>query len=284
MPSKIIDTHIHIWDFDKADYAWLKGDTSILNKTYSLHELEAERLEVPVTEGILVQAANNVEDTDWMLQNAESNDWIKGVVGWLPLQNPNETYKALSTKYLSNPYFKGVRHLIHDEPDSKWLLQPEVLESLKILAAHHIPYDVVGILPEHIETALQVAELIPDLKMVFDHLNRPPVKTKELFGKWGALMKEAAQHENFFIKISGLGTIADHQISWQGNGLMPYVEYALHLFGENRSFCGGDWPVCLLAGSYVRTWTAYKNIIQQLVTEEAKEKIFYQNAKNFYKL
>jgi L-fuconolactonase len=196
----MIDTHVHIWNFEKANYDWLNGNTSILNKNYELVELELERINVGVTEGVLVQAANNFEDTDWMLENAATHDWIKGVVGWLPLMQPEQTYKALEEKYLQEEYFKGVRHLIHDEPDAKWLLQPEVIESLKILAEKNIPYDVVGVLTEHIETALAVATKVPNLKMVFDHLNQPPIQSKEQFGIWGTLMKEAAQHKNFYVK------------------------------------------------------------------------------------
>jgi L-fuconolactonase len=280
----MIDTHIHIWNFDKAEYAWLNGNESILNKTYTIEELEAERLAAGVTKGVLVQAANNFEDTDWMLENAASTNWIKGVVGWLPLQNPDATNKSLQEKYLSNTNFKGVRHLIHDEPDAKWLLQPAVIESLRILAANNITYDLVGVLPQHIETALEVAEKIPSLKMVFDHLNQPPIKMKEQFGIWGELMKQASQHKNFHAKISGLGTASGDFEGWTEEDLKPYIGFVIEQFGMDRCFCGGDWPVSLLAGSYTRIWAAYKNVIEQLVSVEEQEKIFDTNAKQFYNL
>ena len=179
MSDHIIDTHIHIWDLDQADYLWLKGDTSILNRNYELSELEESRVAAGVTEGILVQAANNPEDTDWMLRVAAGTDWIKGVVGWVPLQDPLATEKVLAEKYIRNPYFKGVRHLIHNEADPGWLLQATVIESLGILADHGLSYDVVGVIPAHITTALKVAEKVPELRMVFDHLNQPPIGRKE---------------------------------------------------------------------------------------------------------
>src|SRR5690349_19962525 len=153
MAQRIVDTHVHIWNFEKAEYSWLKGNTSILNRNYHIEELEQERKSAAVTDGVLVQAANNFEDTDWMLEVAANTDWIRGVVGWLPFMSPQETAKALGEKYYNQKYFKGVRHLIHDEPDAKWLLQKEVLESLQILSDYHLPYDVVGIVPVHIETA-----------------------------------------------------------------------------------------------------------------------------------
>lgn len=183
--QKIIDTHIHVWNFDKAAYAWLDGNETVLNRTYNIDEIEKERQQVGITEGVLVQAACNPEDTDWMLQVAADHDWIKGVVGWLPLMDTAATENILEEGYGKENYFKGVRHLIHDEADPRWLLQPEVIESLKILAQKNIPYDVVGVLPQHIETVLEVSQKIPGLRMVFDHLNQPPMKTGEKFGAWG---------------------------------------------------------------------------------------------------
>jgi L-fuconolactonase len=284
MPHRIIDTHIHNWNFDKATYAWLEGNTSILNRTYNVEEIETERIAVGVTDGVLVQSANNTADTDWMLETASAKEWIKGVVGWLPLMDPDATYEMLTTKYLANPYFKGIRHLIHDEPNADWLLQPQVLESLQVLADHNLPYDIVGVLPQHIETVLKVAEKIPSLKMVFDHLNQPPIKTKEQFGVWGTLMQEAAQHKNFHAKISGLGTATADIDNWNEENLLPYIQFIMENFGTDRCFCGGDWPVSLLAANYTKTWTTYINIIQQLVDTATQEKIFYTNAKQFYNL
>ncbi|HVW58913.1 MAG TPA: amidohydrolase family protein [Puia sp.] len=279
----IIDTHIHIWNFDRAEYPWLKGDTSILNRHYELDELETERMAAGVTKGVLVQAANNEEDSLWMLENAAAREWIAGVVGWLPLQDPVTTARLLEEGYGTNALFKGVRHLVHDEADPRWLLQDTVLESLGILASKGIPYDIVGVLPEHIVTALKVAERVPTLRMVFDHLNQPPIATGQRFGRWGELMKEAARHERFFIKISGLGTASKNFQGWQAAALEPYINFAVQHFGGDRCFCGGDWPVSLLAGGYVKVWKAYGDILEGWGSE-VKEKCLSMNAARFYKL
>jgi len=263
---KLIDTHIHVWNLDEVEYPWLEGDTSILRRNYALEELEPARQAVGVTGGVLVQAANSWEDTEWMLRTAAEFEWIRGVVGWLPLEDPDATARLVG-KWGPGSLLKGVRHLIHNEAETRWLLREPVLESLGLLASRDIPYDVVGILPEHIETALEVAERWPDLRMVFDHLNQPRR------GKWEKLMKEAAKHENFYVKISGLGGKAEME---------PAIEFALHQFGEDRCFCGGDWPVALLAGSYEETWAAYRSIIEKYT--EATDKVYWGNAERFYGL
>lgn len=283
MTDRIIDTHVHVWNFEKADYPWLKGDTSILNRTYRIEELEAEQESAGVTEFVLVQSANNFEDTDWMLAVAEQKEPVTGVVGWLPLLEPEQTDKALQEKYGKNRWFKGMRHLIHDEPDPGWLLQEPVIESLRILASNKLSFDVVGVLPQHIETALAVAEKLPSLKMVFDHLNQPPIARGEKFGRWGELMKEAASHPNFYAKISGLGGTTKKP-DWTAGDIKPYVAFALEQFGEDRCFCGGDWPVSLLAGSYHRTWSIYKEVLSSLLNETQQRKVYAENAAAFYQL
>ncbi len=282
--QRIIDTHIHIWDFSRADYPWLKGDTSILNRTYSIAEIAEERTIAGVTDGVMVQAACNLNDTRLMLEVAAQNDWLHGVVCWLPLLNTKETERLLQEEFLPNKYFVGMRHLIHDEADAQWLLQPAVIESLKLLAKYNKPYDVVGITPEHIETVLKVSELIPELKMVFDHLNAPPISSKEKFGRWGELMKEAAQNKNLYAKISGLGTAGGNFENRTVEDIKPYVAFALDYFGTDRCFCGGDWPVSALVNTYSKTWHITKEIIEELLNNEEQERVYFGNANSFYNL
>lgn len=282
MPGKIIDTHVHVWDLAKADYPWLAGDTSLLNQTWKIETLEQERIAAGVTEGILVQASSNEEDTDNMLDAAKQTSWISGVVVWLPLKDPVEVQRQLEEKYFNDPYFCGVRHQIHDEPDTKWLLQDNVIESLQLLSNYSIPFDVVAVKPAHIKTALEVAEKVPDLKMVFDHLSQPPVASMEKFGVWGQLMQEASTHRNFYAKISGLGTASGNFTGWRKEDLQPYIEFVLQHFGADRCCCGGDWPVALLAGKYETIWKAYRGILAGLLTEKEQQQVLYDTAKNFY--
>ena len=281
---KIIDTHVHIWDLEKAEYPWLKNDTSILNRTWNIDEIADDRKKSGITAAVLVQASGNLEDTQLMLDIAYKTDWIVGVVVWLPLIDRLITERLLGEWFLEEKFFKGVRHQIHDEKDPEWLLQPEVLKSLKLLADYKIPYDVVGILPVHIETVLKVAERIPNLKMVFDHLNWPPIATKEKFGNWGELMKIAAQHKNLYAKISGLGTASGNFQDRTAEDIKPYVEFVLQHFGTERCFCGGDWPVSMLANNYIQTWQITKDILNDLLNNDEKDKVFFSNANSFYNL
>ncbi len=281
--NKVIDTHLHTWDLQQLDYYWLKGDTSILAKDYFLDEVALNFVEAGVTNALLVQAANSLAESDWLLSLAEVHEWVAGAVIWLPLEKPEAVHAALE-KYQPNPYFKGVRHQIHDEQNNEWLLQPTVVESLALLAGKNIPYDLVGTKPAHIETAIKVAERIPSLKMVFDHLNQPPNAVSKEWDTWTGLMKDAAAHANFYAKISGLGTTTAKPFTWDAGDIAPCVEFALKAFGTDRVFCGGDWPVSLLAGSYSYTWQQYQAVFNTLLTAFEKTKVYQHNAEIFYNL
>jgi len=139
-------------------------------------------------------------------------------------------------------------------------------------------------LPVHIDTAIKVAERVPELLMVFDHLNQPPIAGKEEFGTWGTLLKTAAQNKNFYAKISGLGTASGKGKSWTAADVLPYIEFALKQFGTGRCVCGGDWPVSLLAGSYSQTWLKYEEALSALLGEKEKQAVLYDNAARFYAL
>jgi L-fuconolactonase len=281
--KKLIDTHMHSWDLLKARYSWLDGNTSILMQNYYPSNIEAQLQDANVSAAIIVQAANNLEDTAFMFECAEQCLWIIGVVGWVNLLD-SEAAKRQLESHLQNKYFKGVRHLINDEHDPNWLLQPAVIKSLEILANHDLPFDVVGVKIEHIKAAIQVAKQIPHLKMVFDHLNHPPIATQEQFGSWGDSIAEAADMPNFYAKISGLGTCHANFNDWSATTIEPYVAYVLRHFGENKLMIGGDWPVSLLAGDYVTTNHKYQAVIEKLVAPENQQKIYSTNATAFYKL
>ncbi|MBS1653657.1 MAG: amidohydrolase family protein [Bacteroidetes bacterium] len=284
MANRIIDTHIHIWDLQRAVYPWLQNDKSILNRTWTIDEIAEKRKQANVVAGVLVQASGNAEDTELMLETAERTEWIKGVVGWLPLMDPSAAQRLLQDKYLKEQYFKGVRHQVHDEKDTQWLLQPSVIESLSVLSSLDIPYDVVGILPAHLETVLKVKEKIPGLRLVLDHLNWPPIPSKERFGKWGELMKEASILPGVYAKISGLGTASGNFENRTKEDIKPYVEFVLEHFGTDRCFCGGDWPVSMLVSDYVQTWQMTEQILSDLLSGEQLDKVLYSNAEKFYQL
>ncbi|KGR89463.1 hypothetical protein CD30_16835 [Ureibacillus massiliensis 4400831 = CIP 108448 = CCUG 49529] len=274
-----IDTHQHFWDFQRVPYKWPTPNEKEIYRNIGPEELAQILPTVGVDKTIIVQAFDSFEDTNYMLEIADSYDWVAGVVGWLPLKDKALLHSSIE-HYKQNSYFKGMRHLIHNESDPTWLTHQDTLEGLQVLADANIPFDVVAVEPIHLKQAIIVSEKIPSLKMVVNHLAKPEIAQKR-FEPWQSLMKELSLNPNVFAKISGLNTAAS--ADWSAEDLKPYINIAIEQFGTNRLMFGSDWPVLNLAGTYKRVVDATNECLSNY-TEEQKADIWYKTAISFYNL
>ncbi len=265
----MIDAHQHFWQVGRFDYPWMTSDLGVLYRDYLPSDLEPELKKCGVSQTVLVQASNSDAETQWLLELADEHDFIAGVVGWVDLTRDDQLPQ--------HPKFKGVRHLVESEPDDDWLVQPAVIAGLQRLAAHGLTYDLL-VHTRHLRHVRTVAERCPDLRLVIDHLAKPPIARHE-FTEWAQAMKPLAAFPNMYCKLSGLVTEANWS-SWQTDDLRPYVDHALELFGPERLMFGSDHPVCLLAASYERVLEAFSEI----VPKEDRDRMFAENARTFYRL
>jgi len=274
----IIDSHQHFWQVGHFDYPWMSADVPVLYRDYLPEALEPVLKECGVAKTVLVQASNSLAETYWLLSLAERHQFIAGVVGWVDL-----TDTAMETELevlTANPTFKGVRHLVESEPADDWLVQPQVLDGLRILEKHHVAFDLL-VHTRHLKHLRTVAQTCPDLRLVVDHMAKPPVASGEV-GEWARALKEVAAYPNISCKLSGL--VAEVNVtSWSKEDLRPFVDRALELFGPKRMMFGSDWPVCLLAASYDQVLDSFQSLLADL-SEEDRGRIFGENVSAFYQL
>lgn len=268
---KLIDAHQHFWQAGRFDYPWMTSDLGILYRDYLPADLEPELRANGVSQTVVVQASNSVAETRWLLELADANSFIAGVVGWVDLTNVG----AQLDTFRAHPKFKGVRHLVESEPADDWLVQPAVLAGLQRLAEYGLSYDLL-VHTRHLRYVQVVAEHCPDLRLVIDHLAKPAI-AKHGYDEWSREIAPLAAYPNTYCKLSGLVTEADWQ-SWTTDDLRPFVERALDLFGPERLIFGSDHPVCLLAASYPRVLESLREIVGD------DERIFGENARKFYRL
>lgn len=247
----IVDAHQHLWDLDAAEYPWLVPAYGPLYRTFQPEELLPELAASGVQGTVLVQAADNHADTDHMLGVADRFDYVAGVVAWVPLNRPDEIHAALE-RLGRYPVVKGIRHLIHVEPDPDWLLQPVVIDGLRAIADRGLSFDIPAVIPRHLEHVPTLAKEVPELAIIIDHLAKPPIKERG-WEPWASLIARAAEAPNVYAKVSGLNTAADFE-TWTAEDLQPYVDHAVACFGAQRLMFGSDWPVAILAGDYQKVW------------------------------
>jgi L-fuconolactonase len=274
----IIDSHQHFWQVGRFDYPWMSSEVAVLYQDYLPSRLEPQLKECAVASTVVVQASNSLAETHWLLSLAERHPFIAGVVGWVDLQHPElERDLELLT---DNPKFKGVRHLVESEPADDWVVQASVLQGLRVLEKRRVSYDLL-VHTRHLKHVTTVAEACPSLRLVIDHLAKPPIASGEI-ADWALALKEVASYPNVFCKLSGLVTEAN-RASWTTEDLRPYIERALESFGPKRIMFGSDWPVCLLASSYDRVLESFQSALLDL-SEDDRERIFGKNALEFYRL
>lgn len=273
-----IDAHQHFWDLGRFTYGWMPPAPSVLRRNYLPEDLAPILARNRFDGSVLVQANTVAAEAEWMLELATRHDFIKAVVAWVDLTDPKLGERL--DQLQRHPRFKGVRHPVHDEADPRWLLREDVLRGLAELERRDLPYDLL-LRPVHLPLVPILAERFPKLRMVIDHLAKPPIARHSLEG-WAKQFAAAAQYPHVWCKLSGMITEADHR-NWKAAHLLPYVAHAMRCFGPERLMFGSDWPVCLLAGSWKQVLAAFTQALgaQPL---DIREKLIGGNACAFYRI
>ena len=274
----IIDSHQHFWKYEPVRHSWINDEMSIIRKDFLPEDLAKVYSENRIDGCVAVQADQTLEETDFLLDLANENDFIKGVVGWADLRS--EEIDTLLEKYNSEEKLKGWRHVVQEEKDHNFLIRPDFLRGISYLEKYDYVYDIL-IFPHQLGSTLEFVKKFPHQKFVIDHIAKPYIKDSFYEG-WAVLMKEIAKQENVYCKLSGMITEANYK-TWKPEEIHPYMLLALDAFGPERLMFGSDWPVCLVAGNYTQVKTLVTDFIKSLSTPEQKM-IMAENAIEFYNL
>ena len=274
----IIDAHHHLWNFNKAEYAWIDDSMSILKQDYLPADLEPQLAGSNVIGTVAVQARQSLEETRWLLELAGGNSFIIGVVGWFDICS--DELQSQLNEFTDDPKLVGARHVIHDEPDDDFMLRPDFIKGMAKLVQYNLAYDLL-IFPKHLRNALELVRLFPDQRFVLDHISKPLIKAGAL-DPWQEDLTALASQPNVWCKISGMVTEADHK-HWKYEDFLPYLDTVMKAFGTERIMLGSDWPVCRLAGEYNEVMDIPARYFEKLDPAE-KEKIFSLNCLDCYEL
>ncbi len=275
----IIDAHHHLWDLKKRNYSWMSPDLKAIHRNFLPDDLAKTVEPYRVRGTVLVQAHQSVEETRWMLGLAEGSKLILGVVGWVDLKDPQIGKTLAELKVF--PKLKGVRHIIQDEPDAGWMLQSDVMRGLRAVHEAGLAYDLL-IKPHQFEAALNLVDHLPAMPIILDHIAKPYIKD----GKrepWATHIRQMAQYQHVYCKVSGLITEADHQ-KWKTGDFAFYLKHVVEVFGWERLCFGSDWPVCLLAGNYGQVFHLPEEILKAGASGKEWMQFMGENARRFYRL
>jgi L-fuconolactonase len=271
-----IDAHQHFWVYDPVEYPWMTEEKAALRRDYLPEDLAREQAKVQFDGSIAVQARQTLEESRWLLELADRNERIKGVVGWVDLCSGRVAEQL--EKFAAHQKFVGVRHVVQDEPDDRFMLRPEFLRGLGVLNQFNLTYDLL-VYPRQLPAAIEIVQRFPEQPFVLDHMAKPPIKGG-ILSPWKEQIQELAAFPNVSCKVSGIVTEADWR-EWKSEDFTPYLDVVSEAFREDRLMVGSDWPVCLLAASYDQAVNLAQDYFQD-ASKEARRKIFGANARKIY--
>ncbi len=274
-----IDSHQHFWKYDPMEYEWIDESMKRIRLDFLPNDLQKELKYNGFDGAVAVQARQSLEETEWLLNLAEGNDFIKGVVGWVDLCS-DDVGRQLR-KYTSNPKLVGIRHIVQGEPDDRFMLRKDFMKGVGQLKEFNLTYDIL-IYPKHLPVANEFIKNFPEQPFVVDHLAKPFIKKSEL-EPWRSEIKRIAAFPDVCCKISGMVTEADWK-NWKEDDFLPYMDTIYQAFGEDRIMFGSDWPVCLVAADYQQVINIVQLYFKNKVSSTGMDKFFGLNCKNFYNL
>jgi L-fuconolactonase len=244
-----IDSHHHVWDLSVREQGWMVGDAlNPIKKNFSINDLRQAVTGCGIEKTVVVQTVTNYDETPELLELAETDDLVAGVVGFLKI----DAVDAISylDKYESMRGFNnlvGIRDIAHDYEDVKYLSKPQVVKNVQELGRRGLVYDLLTKTP-HMQAAIDLVKACPNTKFVLDHISKPYIAKGEM-QPWADQLVQLASFENVDVKVSGMFTEADWK-NWKQTNFWPYLEHITNSFTPARMMFGSDWPVCLLAATY----------------------------------
>lgn len=278
MVDRILDSHQHFWKYSPQKYPWIGENMELLKKDFIPGELHQIYTHQGINGSVAIQAEQSEEETEFLLELADLHPFIFGVVGWVDLRSPQLPSRL--EHFSARKKLKGFRHLVQDEPDAFFMLDPSFQRGLGWLQKYGYTFDLL-VYPHQMEAAIQTVRNFPGLKFVLDHMGKPAIENG-VMEDWASSIKTLALEPNVCCKVSGMVTEASWT-RWQLDDFIPYLDTVFQAFGTDRLMFGSDWPVCLVAAKYA----AVINVLLHYMggfSEVDKQKVFFTNAKDFYGL
>jgi L-fuconolactonase len=263
-----IDAHHHLWRYSPQEYQWLDESMTALRRDFLPEDLNREMLAAGIDGAVAVQARQTMEETRWLLTQAEQFDTICGVVGWAPLAAEN--FPGVMEEFEDRPKLKGLRHVIQDEKDENYILREDFNSGIRAMLGSGLVYDIL-IYERQLPQAIDFVDRHPEQVFVLDHLAKPMVAAGRM-QPWAERIRELGRRENVWCKVSGMVTEADWS-GWSAEILRPYLDVVVDAFGVERLMAGSDWPVCLLASEYGRWFDVLRDYFSSF--SEAERDAFF---------
>ena len=271
-----VDSHHHFWKIARKDFPWLTQEAfPVLYRDYLPEDLHPLRTECGIDRSILVQGAETVDETNFLLSIADADETVAGVVGWADLAAADGAQQV--GELAQKRKLVSLRPMLQSLEDDAWILRPDITKAIEAIVETGLCFDAL-VFPRHLTHLRKFLDTHADLKVVIDHAAKPYIADR-LIDEWEQDMRAIARDTSALCKLSGLATEAS--AGWSQSDLQPYVEIVLDCFGADRVMWGSDWPVLNVAGDYVGWYKIARSLTDHLSPSD-QDKIFGHTAARFY--
>jgi L-fuconolactonase len=259
----VIDAHHHFWRVGAQEQPWRDDRHHAIARDYSPADLGAELAAGGVDGTVLVQSVDEPAENDRLAAYASEAAFVHAVVGWLPLSDPAAARAELGRQ--QNPYLRGVRCLIARDP-LDWLTKPDSVELFKDLAAAGLSWDVVPVTAAQTAAVSDLAHAVPELRIVVDHLGRPPLDSGG-WEPWAGQLRQLSECPGIALKVSLGIDLLTALPRWPDRELDPFLRWAVDCFGAGRLMLASNWPVVLLRADYQTAWSGLRESVERVLDD-----------------
>lgn len=276
----LIDAHQHFWRIGEAEQSWRTPQHGAIEHDYLPDELAIATKQVGVTGTVLMQSVDESAENDRLAEFA-ADELVAGVVAWLPIAEPDQARREWDRQQISK--LSGVRCLIGRDP-LDWLGAADTRRLMADVAAAGLAWDVVPLTNQQTDAIVALALAVPELRIVIDHLGRPPLDGGD-WSEWDQRLGALAACEQIAIKLSvGLDVLTGWE-SWDSEQLRRPIQRAAELFGAERCMIASNWPVVELKADYARAWTDIAAHLGTIFSSEGeREQVLAETAIRCYGL
>jgi L-fuconolactonase len=273
-----IDAHHHLWRYTAWEFEWLDESMAALRRDFLPKDLMKEMSAAGIDGAVAVQARQTMEETRWLLDQADKCEAIRGVVGWAPIAG--EDFPEVMEEFEERTKLKGLRHIIQGEKDENYILRADFIAGIEAMQGSGLVYDIL-IYERHLPQTIEFVDEFPEQVFVLDHVAKPLIASGTM-EPWAERMRELGRRENVWCKVSGMVTEAEWG-AWSLETLRPYLDVAVESFGVERLMAGSDWPVCLVAAEYGRWFEVLREYFAGF-SETERDAVFGETAMEVYGL
>jgi predicted TIM-barrel fold metal-dependent hydrolase len=275
-PCPSIDTHMHVYDPTRSQgVPWPPKNLEVLYSTHLPARFVKLTNHLGIVGAVVVEASPWVEDNQWVLDVAEDNPIIVGLIGNLEVGQPQ--FASQLKRFAPNPLFRGLRLRGVTIPNSPG--ETAFSDDMKRLANRQLTVDVVGDTPI-LADVLRIKKMAPNLRVVIDHL---PFHAWDKDGAPATrnALNEVAQLPGVYIKISDVPRQVGGRLVEDPEFYRPGLDVLWNLFGPDRAIYGSNWPVSDLVAPYA---SLYKIVASYFAGkgEAAAQKFFWKNSLSAY--